>query len=497
MGMTLTPMKRFNNLQAAYGDANSIPRLRSSVTGRLLPSARQVALKLNVPDDKFANITVFHVQYGQMLSHDPALSPFPQDATGRNMQCYCNDTNNPLCLVLPTTPDDVINKDQDCMATPRTVSTIYNWQCQNNTVREQINRLTTWLDMTFIYGFNPINSARLRSTQDSGYLATKNISGMSAPVFTSGNSGANQCLRDTVNFPCFQSGEGRTNENLALAGIQVLWHRHHNLVAKLLQNQNGWTGDRLYQETRKIVIALNQHIIYNEWLPIIIGPDMMNQFNLNPASTGYSGVYQSTVSVQVINEFTTAAFRYGHGQVPSQMVKADPDFNIIKSLNLSAITFGPQEAYTDGGLDSFTRGSLISPALLADNRFSDQLQNHLFEVGVLLGNSFRNSLSAFNILRGRDHGFRGYNLYRSSVGLNTATNFQGLTNIKPELISLLQSVYGHVNDIDLFVGGLFENLLPGAQVGQTFGGSFEQKLIFIFFSNNLILKLLWLNSFRI
>ena len=76
-------------------------------------------------------------------------------------------------------------------------------------------------------------------------------------------------------------------------------------------------------------------------------------------------------------------------------------------------------------------------------------------------------MSAFNIQRDRDHGLRGYNGYRSSVGFNTATNFQNLTNINPDLITLLQSVYANVNNIDLYVGGLMENLLPGAQVGQT------------------------------
>ena len=472
MGMSVSPMKRFNSIQPSYADAFSNPRNRS-VTGKLLPAARLVASKLLFPNDKFSDLNVFHVQYGQMLSHDTANSPFPQDAQGRNMPCFCNDTSNPLCMVLPTTSDDTINLDQSCMATPRTVASFYNWLCQNTTVKEQVNRLTSWLDMTHIYGFNVLNQAKLRNQTNSGFLATRSISGTKGSSFIVGPSGANQCLRDTVNYTCFQSGEGRTNENLALTGIQLLWHRHHNLIATKLQNQSGWTGDQLYQETRKINIALNQHIIYSQWLPIIIGPDMMSQYNLNPATSGYSGVYQSTISAQIINEFTTAAFRYGHGQVTSEMVKADANYTVYKSLKLSAITFSPQEAYLDDGLDAFTRGTLITPALLADGHFSDQLHNHLFEVGVLQGNSFRNSLSAFNIQRGRDHGFKGYNGYRSSVGLNTAKHFQNLTNISPDSIALLQSVYANVNDIDLFVGGMIEKLLPGAQVGQTFAGKFE------------------------
>ena len=34
------------------------------------------------------------------------------------------------------------------------------------------------------------------------------------------------------------------------------------------------------QEARRICIAEYQHIIYNEWLPIIIGEDFMNDWGL-------------------------------------------------------------------------------------------------------------------------------------------------------------------------------------------------------------------------
>jgi peroxidase len=46
--------------------------------------------------------------------------------------------------------------------------------------------------------------------------------------------------------------------------------REHNRVATELQNLNPfWTDDQLFQETKRIVIAEYQNIIYSEWLPII------------------------------------------------------------------------------------------------------------------------------------------------------------------------------------------------------------------------------------
>ena len=467
IGSALTPMKRFNGLLPSYADSFSNPRIRG-VSGKLLPSARQVAMALTFPNDKLSDINVFHVQYGQMVSHDLANSPQPQDLQGRNMQCYCNSTD-PYCMIMPTTSDDLIYLDQPCMSIPRTISTNINSQCLNITYNEQLNKLTTWLDMTHIYGFNAPGSARLIDPTNSGFLLARKVAGLDTLVYPTGASGANQCLRDTVNFTCFQSGEGRTNENMALAAIQVLFLRQHNLIASILKTQNGWTGPQLYHEAKKILTGFHQHIIYNEWLPLIIGPSMMSQFNLNPKTSGYSNTYQSTVNVQIINEFTTAAFRFGHGMVPNVMTKADSNLNIFKSLNLTSISFTPQEGYVDGGLDALVRGTLLTPALLPDNHFGNQLQNHLFDVGVLIGDTKRSSLSAFNIQRGRDHGLKPYNAYRSSCNLNTANNFQDLlTNMSPESVNMLQKVYANVNDIDLYVGGLFENLLPGAIVGQTF-----------------------------
>lgn len=71
---------------------------------------------------------------------------------------------------------------------------------------------------------------------------------------------------------CFVAGESRTNENLGLVGVQVLFMREHNRIAMALSQTNPtWSDETVFKEARKIVIAILQHIVYNEWLPLIVG----------------------------------------------------------------------------------------------------------------------------------------------------------------------------------------------------------------------------------
>ena len=67
-------------------------------------------------------------------------------------------------------------------------------------------------------------------------------------------------------LPClhnhsFFSGDSRANEQPGLTVFHTVWVREHNRLAKELTYLNPhWDDERIYQETRKIVIAENQVI---------------------------------------------------------------------------------------------------------------------------------------------------------------------------------------------------------------------------------------------
>ena len=109
----------------------------------------------------------------------------------------------------------------------------------------------------------------------------------------------------------------------------TVWMREHNRLAGELGYLNPhWSDEKLFQEARRILIAELQvsrtlhrphtyllglqHITYNEWLPIVLGPAYMAELDILPGLFGHSNKYDSKVDPTIINSFATAAFRFGH-----------------------------------------------------------------------------------------------------------------------------------------------------------------------------------------
>ena len=77
----------------------------------------------------------------------------------------------------------------------------------------------------------------------------------------------------------FNTGDFRTDENIALSAQQTLWFREHNRIADTLKRINpGWDDETIFQEARRITIAEYQHIIYNEFLPPLVGKSEMTSY---------------------------------------------------------------------------------------------------------------------------------------------------------------------------------------------------------------------------
>ena len=83
------------------------------------------------------------------------------------------------------------------------------------------------------------------------------------------------------------------------------------------------------------------------------------------------------------------------------------------------------------------------------------------------GDTDEMDLIAIDIQRERDVGLGTLNQTRRALGLSAYSSFSQVTP-DPILQNDLQMVYGSVGNLDLFIGGLAERHVAGADVGPTF-----------------------------
>jgi hypothetical protein len=270
----------------------------------------------------------------------------------------------------------------------------------------------------------------------------------------------------------FATGDIRGNENVELTALQILFVRNHNLIASQLQRDHpGWGDEQLYQEARKINIAEYQSIIYNEWIPAVLGPDAL------PAYTGYNPDVNPTIA----NEFSTVAFRFGHSLLSGQIERQGNDGLDIADVNpagagidLAQDFFDPNLLSASGGVDPLTgHTSSNIDAVLKGDADGDSQAMDLLAIGqvrnLLFGNAGAGGqdLIARDIQRGRDNGLPDYNTLRAAYGLPPVTSFAQITsNVRVQ--HELEEAYGSVDNIDAFEGGLAEDHVPGSDVGPLF-----------------------------
>lgn len=91
-------------------------------------------------------------------------------------------------------------------------------------------------------------------------------------------------------------GDGRVNENSGITTFHTVFVRQHNLLEEGLHYINPrWDGERLYQETRRIVSAMLQHVAYNELLPLLLGQQVIQEYQLGLQKDGYFNGISFTV----------------------------------------------------------------------------------------------------------------------------------------------------------------------------------------------------------
>ena len=184
---------------------------------------------------------------------------------------------------------------------------------------------------------------------------------------------------------------------------------------------------------------------------------------LGPGALGaYSG-YKPEVVPAIANEFASAAYRFGHSLLSPAIMYIEPDGG-ARHVALDEAFLNPAFLKTHG-IAGILLGLASQQAQHLDTRIIDQVRNLLFEDPHFTG---IRDLAAINIQRGRDHGVPSYNDVRRAYGLAPVQSFADVSSDPAVQAKLTQAYGGDVNRLELWPGGLAEDHLPGAMLGETF-----------------------------
>jgi hypothetical protein len=415
-------------VENAYADGTGSP------AGQQRPGARAISNAVSAqpgPKINSRSASDFLWQWGQFLDHDIDETPTITPAEAFN---------------IPVPPGDpwFDPSGTGSMEIPLNRS-LYTVQ---EGVRQQINAITSYIDASNVYGSDETRALALRRLDGSGKLkTTPSDHGDLLPYNLAGLPNA-----PSPSPIFFLAGDVRANEQIGLTAMHTLFVREHNYWADRFDERlPGMTGDQLYHLARMMVAAEMQAITYREFLPLLLGPG---------ALPSYEG-YNPEVCADISNVFAAAAYRLGHSLLSPTLLRIDAGGNESAAghIALSAAFFRPSEIEIHG-IDGILRGLAAQKCQELDNFLIDDVRNFLF--GPPGAGGF--DLAALNMQRGRDHGIPGYIDVCEAIGQQPAASFDEI-HPDPKVWKKLASVYGHVDEVDCWIGGLCEPHARGAMVG--------------------------------
>ena len=426
-GATVQPLLRV--AAPAYADGMSSP------AGPTRPNARTVSNM--VANQTEAALSENHLSnlvwiWGQFIDHDITLTPANSD--------------DPLNVPIPSGDPQFDPMGTGTVVMPFNRAAAFDGTGHSTEhPRAPFNAITAYLDGSAVYGSDDERASALR-TFDAGRLKTSD--GELLPYNVDGleNEGGTS---DSM----FLAGDIRANENVALTSIHTMWVREHNLIAGQVALDNAdWNDEQVFQYARAIVTAEIQAITFNEFLPSLLGPD---------AISSYDG-YDATADPTITTLFAGATYRFGHSMLSEDLMLMDSDHQEMPDgpMSLRNAFFSPHSV-TPAAVDVVLQGASHQLARQIDTKMVESVRNFMF--GQPGAGGF--DLATLNIQRGRDLGLASYNEMRVAVGLPSATDFSDVTS-DVELASDLEALYGDVDELDVWVGALAEDHLPGSAVGE-------------------------------
>ena len=380
------------------------------------------------------------------------------------------------CLNIPV-PDNENPGAAKCL--PFTRSDV---RCTPGQPRQQFNGNTAFIDGSLIYGSDEQTASRLRK-KDSGLmivsdkfhetnLPTRSQCGFESPNIQPGGFNENDLV----------AGDVRAIVQPTMASIHTLFLAEHNRIAKELQprlaklhpKMSPTEADELiYQQTRAIVGAELQRIVYEEYLPVVLGQQAYHRYALDLET---DSAYDPSVDPSILNEFSTVAFRFGHSTVSDRFDGNPPGWSLANQFFkfddfAACVPNGKETAVNNKGdcWISEMHKAIEQPSAAGDLLVGEALRGKLFNASsVRFGDPIAEDLVARNIQRAREHGIPSYGDLRRACGMKPLHENERPNEINHETWNDILEVYHSAADIDPFTGGLAERSPEDGIVGPLF-----------------------------
>lgn len=325
-----------------------------------------------------------------------------------------------------------------------------------NSPREQINRMTSWIDGSFVYSTSEAWVNAMRSFKN-GTFKSGESEGMPprnhdrVPIFT---APAPHIMRMANPEKMLLLGDPRTNQNPAILAIGIVFFRYHNVIASRIEAEHPqWSDEEIFQRARRIVVAVLQNIVMYEYLPALIGESLGE----------YEG-YKADIHPGISHVFQSAAFRFGHTMIPPGLYRRDGQCNFkngpneTPAIRLCSAWWDAVEILVNNSVEEFILGMASQLAEREDSFLCSDVRNKLF--GPM--EFSRRDLGALNIMRGRDTGLPDYNTARRSFRLDPVTNWTDINPAlavqQPDLFPKLAALYNNdLSNVDVYIGGMLES----------------------------------------
>lgn len=319
--------------------------------------------------------------------------------------------------------------------------------------RQAFNRKSSFIDLATVYGssFTVANDLR---THEHGRLRTLEINNRQhLPISSTPLNEAD--MRATAGQVRFFAGDPRVSEVPPLTAVHTLFVRNHNFIADKMRavdkRARKWSDDQLYSRARMINIWIMQRILYREWLPMLLGEDVIQYIGTS---------YNHSVNPLVRHE-STIIMRIGHDMLPpniSYVLPENYDNPSVRTNIALRNSFFNTALIIDKGSDSYMMGMLTQPAQEIDGRITDDVRSFLFSN---LGTSVMHDLPAITISRSDELGIPRCDDFRSAIGMPPVTNADLQRPIPPEIAS----IYPSPSDLHVFTCAVLENHVSNALVG--------------------------------